>query len=92
MSAITHGGSGSAYTNRRCRCDLCREANTRRVNRRRAERWALRTLVDGRLVIPPMRGGPQHGTYSSYNNWGCHCEHCTAAAQRARRASTRAAS
>jgi hypothetical protein len=31
-------GSRNTYTNWKCRCDLCREANTRYVRERREER------------------------------------------------------
>lgn len=68
-----HGGSGATYVHYGCRCDECRQANTARVNRRRAERFASRVLVDGRLVAPGPR---QHGKQQTYSNWGCRCEPC----------------
>jgi hypothetical protein len=41
--------------------------------RRRAERYARRQLVYGRLVAP--RCAP-HGTLSGYQDWGCRCGAC----------------
>lgn len=68
---FTHGAS--AYANSLCRCDICREANTRRNMTARAERLAARVVVDGRLTAV----GATHGLLSSYVNWGCRCATCS---------------
>ena len=65
---VTHGGSGSAYANYGCRCELCIEANTARVDRRRRERQTEEQPAN----LP-------HGRDSTYSNWGCRCEPCKAA-------------
>jgi hypothetical protein len=49
-------------------------ATQRRLRRLRA---AERVLVGGRLVAPVE----QHGSESTYNNWGCRCVRCTVAAR-----------
>jgi hypothetical protein len=68
-----HGGSGRRYQDG-CRCQLCTKANRDRNNRRRAEREAARTLVNGRLTAPLPPG--RHGRASTYSNHGCRCEPC----------------
>ncbi len=82
---VTHGGSGNAYTNYGCRCEECRAANTRRVNRRRRHR-------------SPESGAFEHGA-GGYRNWNCRCDVCSEAhreamarakASRAERAATQA--
>lgn len=67
--ALRHG-TISTYTNRRCRCDDCREAA--RVYQR------LRTGRD-----PNQRRKSQwlHGTQYAYNRKRCRCEVCAAAAR-----------
>lgn len=58
----------SRYTNEKCRCDICRAANTARVARRRAERIAI-TRASG------LPEGITHGE-NAYMNWGCRCSVC----------------
>ena len=67
---VTHGGSGTAYSNYGCRCQECTDANAARYNRRRKEREAL--AETGKL--PEW---VKHGSDSTYCNWGCRCEACT---------------
>lgn len=64
---IQHGGSGSAYANYGCKCLECRQANTARANRRRAERR--------HEDIPE---GVVHNA-STYSNWACRCDDCATA-------------
>lgn len=70
--AVTHGGSGNAYSNYGCRCLECRDANTARYERRREERRAM----TARDEIP---ASVKHGSDSTYTNWGCKCEPCSTA-------------
>lgn len=68
---ISHGGTGSAYSNYGCRCIECTEANRARAERRRTER---------------KRQGPPkdaHGSSSTYSNWSCRCVWCRRAAAHA---------
>jgi hypothetical protein len=60
----------STYTNLRCRCDVCRAANTEWQRRRRAER---------RKELAAGTAHPEHGKASTYENWGCRCRSCTTA-------------
>lgn len=60
---ITHG-KASSYTNRKCRCEECREAH-RVACREARERRAQRT--------PPPEA---HGNPFTYGNWKCRCEAC----------------
>lgn len=79
----------STYINHRCRCEICRAANTAYVLARRAKARARRLLVEaggGRYVA----AGITHGA-GSYRNHACRCEVCRtahneAAARYARRA------
>ena len=57
-------GTRSAYV-RGCDCDDCREANAIYHRNRRHRYWPARSL--------------RHGLKSTYSNYGCHCELCTAA-------------
>lgn len=68
-----HRANGTDYE-AGCRCTVCRKANSTRNMRRRRERWAMRELIDGRLVAV----GREHGKRSTYTNWGCRCAACTA--------------
>lgn len=75
----------SKYTNEKCRCDICRRANSERVATRRAERIEL--TRNGR-----MPEGVTHGV-NAYMNWGCRCQVCRddrAATDRVRYAKRRA--
>ena len=57
---------GTGYRYRRgCHCDLCTEAMRTQQVRWREDRHG--------------REPPQHGTESSYKNWGCRCDPCKAA-------------
>ena len=62
-----HGVQGYGY--RKCRCEVCRAANTARNMRGRMERYARAAAGDE--AVPHGRGG--------YTNWGCRCEVCTKA-------------
>lgn len=64
----THG-IASTYRSQvyACRCDPCREASTALQRRGSAERAAR--LKAGEEV--------EHGTTSTYTNWGCRCPECT---------------
>ena len=53
----THGG----YSNHKCRCDPCTEANTAAMADWRARHWG----------VEPLR----HGA-AGYTNYGCRCEVC----------------
>lgn len=79
--SIQHG-TESKYTNDGCRCAECKEVARAAIQRRRRERFALRELVDGRLVAP--RPAELHGTVNTYNDWGCRCAPCTRAAEEGR--------
>jgi hypothetical protein len=72
---FTHGYSG--YTNYRCRCPECREANRVHVAKRRTERRLL--LAKDPTLAP-------HGMDSTYLNWGCRCSDCRSAHSDVRRA------
>ena len=69
---VSHGGSGSGYTNYGCRCEDCTEANTARMHRRRLERKGKKPPSDA------------HGQLSTYVNWWCRCPACRRAASAAR--------
>lgn len=58
----------STYINHRCRCDVCRAANTAYYAKRRAERAA--GIVGNGLPAPK-----EHNE-STYTNWGCRCDVC----------------
>lgn len=64
-----HGGSGNTYSHYGCRCELCRAAHNKRMQRRRMERFAI-TREHG-LPAHVKHGG------SAYRNWGCRCPVCT---------------
>jgi hypothetical protein len=72
---VTHGGPGTAYVHYGCRCDECREANTRRKLRADRNRWLRMTIGESE----PSK----HGKVSTYTNWGCRCEPCTTAQSQA---------
>lgn len=54
----------SAYTNRGCRCQVCRQEAVAYVRRRRAARLSA--------PIPDS----VHGTDNGYTNYACRCEQC----------------
>lgn len=62
-------GTETAYR-AACRCDLCRAANARGQQQRRATRRA-------RLKSKKFRADVEHGLASTYGNWGCRCRPCT---------------
>ena len=64
MNDIKHGQT--AYSHYGCKCEICTEANTKRVYRRRHER-------------KPEDYTGEHGKQSAYINWGCRCVDCSAA-------------
>jgi hypothetical protein len=64
-----HGTLGG-YTNHRCRCPECREAN--RIHC--VEEYIPRIRATG---LPD--GDERHGTYNGYRNYRCRCEQCRAA-------------
>lgn len=70
MDEIPHGGSGGGYSNHGCRCQECKDANTRRVLARRRRRELETKNPDD----------PRHGTMSFYINAGCRCRVCKDAA------------
>lgn len=66
--APAHGQTG--YTGKRkCRCDICRAANSDRARRGKSVRLAR--VAAGDADVPHGRGG--------YTNWGCRCDVCTKA-------------
>jgi hypothetical protein len=76
--AVVKHGTRTAYVYHRCRCDLCRAANT--AYYREWQAAAAPTYI-------------RHGMESSYKNYGCRCDRCREAAvagMRARRARAKA--
>lgn len=68
-------GTRYCYQQHRCRCDLCREANTqqyREARERKRQGIKLETPVRERKER-------QHGTYQKYREDRCRCEACTEA-------------
>ncbi|MGQ0847228.1 MAG: hypothetical protein ACT4QF_24175 [Sporichthyaceae bacterium] len=64
-----HGVVGT-YTNRKCRCEACRAANSAYQAQRKAQR---REQLAANPDLAP------HGIATTYSNWGCRCARCTAA-------------
>jgi len=64
-------GTRSAYTHHKCSCPECLAENTRYW---RAYRAAKATQLAADPSLAP------HGNASTYDNWGCRCVPCTAAA------------
>lgn len=56
----------STYTNRGCRCEVCRAAQA-----------AYMREYKSRIFLMP--GDSRHGTDNGYNNYGCRCAKCRAA-------------
>lgn len=74
MSA-THGlASTYRSTVYACRCDECRAAHAERFRHERQARRERLTEEASAL---------EHGTKSTYSNWGCRCAPCTEANKRA---------
>jgi hypothetical protein len=59
--------TASAYRSGTCFCDLCRLDSNRRHRRENKSRTE-------RLKADP--GLAEHGTFSTYINWGCRCDQC----------------
>lgn len=61
-----------------CRCDACRIA------------WAsyCREEREKRSKVAPKNTRLKHGSISTYNNWGCRCDKCKAAAKTYRHANS----
>ncbi|WP_158608006.1 hypothetical protein [Nocardia panacis] len=78
-AGLTHG-KVSSYTSG-CRCTECREALRRYTADLRARRRARRVIVKGRPFAAVDQNGNylQHGTPSTYQNWGCRCFSCRVA-------------
>lgn len=70
-----HGHSG--YINYRCRCDVCRDAQSAyfRERRRRNREAREAAEAEGRVFIVE---GVKHGV-NAYRNHGCRCDVCCAA-------------
>lgn len=70
-------GRVSSYTNG-CRCNECREALRLYTAEIRARRRARRVTVNGHPFAAVDQNGNalQHGTASTYQNWGCRCFPC----------------
>ena len=64
-------GTTHAYTNFGCRCEPCKEANSKASTKRRL------TRVEHGLPEDDDR----HGTYNAYTNYGCRCQACKLAAR-----------
>lgn len=67
-------GKATSYTNYGCRCDACREAQTKDMAQHRTRMRAA--------GLP--EGDPRHGTSNGYANYGCRCETCRAGHSRRR--------
>jgi hypothetical protein len=72
---FTHGRTG--YTNKGCRCDVCRAGNS--------EYQKELNVIRKAKGLPP--GDWRHGKASSYINWGCRCTPCCEAHNQRRGAS-----
>lgn len=64
-------GTINGYTNYGCRCDPCREANSKSTSRRKL-------VLHGKGLDPDDE---RHGTYNGYTNYGCRCDACKLAAR-----------
>jgi len=66
---MTYQHGASAYRNQQiaCRCEICRNANTAYCKVEQAHR-AARLRDDPSLT--------EHGSLSTYRNWGCRCRPC----------------
>jgi hypothetical protein len=79
---VNHGAS--AYSNGKCRCAECREANRERIAMARARRKAGRKGGHPSSLDSPLF----HGV-SAYQNWGCRCDVCFKAQSEANAANYR---
>lgn len=71
--SAVHGGSGTLY-NQGCRCEPCREAHRERMRDGNARRAAERIRGENGDWYAPRAA--EHGTTSTYSNWGCRCDPC----------------
>lgn len=70
----THGASTYRRDKgRNCRCDVCRQASTLRARTEKAQRFASRVLIAGRLIA---LNASVHNA-NTYSNWGCRCVVCS---------------
>lgn len=76
FATTTKHGTLNAYTNYGCRCQPCKDENTKSTLRGRKSRTE-------RLKANP--GLMPHGRYMTYQNWGCRCRACTTAHSNASR-------
>lgn len=80
MSGQEHGHEPAPWRYQRgCRHPVCRELHARALRAMKWDRYAKRVEIDGRLVA--VEPGLPHGTQGTYNNWGCRCVACVAAAR-----------
>lgn len=75
MSITFHGAC--KYAHDRCRCTICRKANTFKVMRSR--RLRRQFLVDGPGGRQVTTADVPHGRATTYQNWFCRCLDCSAA-------------
>lgn len=73
---VTHGGSGSGYSNYGCRCEECCVANSKRKRELDLERQKAADGMPSEVV---------HGL-QGYVRWKCRCKVCKAAKARSRKA------
>jgi len=79
MSEPWHGTAGG-YSNHKCRCDRCRTAWAAMCRQMKANRKARLAGDRGSTVRSVAKDAPsEHGTESTYTNWGCRCADCTEA-------------
>ena len=64
---MSEHGTQSRYTNQKCRCIQCRQANADTQRRQRTQR--------AKKDIPAEK----HGRRSTYINYRCRCDPCTQA-------------
>ena len=72
VKQFMHGTAGG-YTNHKCRCEPCTEAN-----KKAHIKWRDRVKFKDLSTL-------KHGTCSTYSNYGCRCAECTKANTDARR-------
>jgi hypothetical protein len=68
-------GTFNGYSNQRCRCELCREANSNRMKEYRSTNLRRYGTVN---KIQPGDGDPRHGTINGYTAHACRCDLCKA--------------
>lgn len=70
--------SANSYKNGTCLCGVCCSAHTREQRAAKRARFAAREDIGGVLVAITVPE-ENHGRASTYRNWGCRCEECSAA-------------